>query len=266
MNVLWKNLFDPANAFYLPNLIQNGDPSLGQPSLDPFKPGGTSAPLALNGMPTGVANSACVNSKYRPNPIAAATPTVQLENVQATGLRAVSAGGPLVYSTTDPIVTAVFQIGTLDGVSVPLVITQNDTTKANFNFYLQCCVPTSEGSTQCSTTQFPATSPGAFNATIQAGTITAVLGLTFPPSGPPTVTVLNVAVAVAVSDISIQLVSVDDPNVQPWARGLAQTAIDKGVASGAFVDGVNSYLKSAAVTAQVASVLNQLLAKLYPSS
>ncbi len=93
-----------------------------------------------------------------------------------------------------------------------------------------------------------------------------MLGLTFPPSGPPTVTVLNVAVAVAVSDISIQLVSVDDPNVQPWARGLAQTAIDKGVASGAFVDGVNSYLKSAAVTAQVASVLNQLLAKLYPSS
>lgn len=265
INKLWNSLFDPTSPVYLPNLLQNGDPSLNLPVNDPLTPSGVSQPVDLTGTPADVANSACTSTRYPILPIASATPQVQLMNVKATGLRAVSSGGPLTYSPTAPLVTGVLQFGSLAGQPIPLVLSQNDPAQPNFSFHVSCCVPVSQGSTTCSATQFPANASGAFTATLTSVAISTQLQVNIPPGSSLSiqVTVTEVAVTLDPSDITIEVV----PSGLPaWAQGLAQNAVDTGVASGAFLNGINAYLKSPYVTQSVAALLNKLLAGLLPSA
>ena len=256
-NAVWSSLFNSGSSFYLPNLIVHGDPTDNLPVYDPLAPSGVSQPVPLTGLPPDVANTACTSLQYPILPIASATPAIRLMNVKVTGLRAVASAGPLAFSTTDPTLTAVVNVGNLQGQAIPLVLAQNDSAQPNFSFFVPCCVPVSAGSTQCSSTTFSANASGAFTASVTSATITVVIQVNFPPGGSISISVLSVTVSADPADITI---SVDPSNLPGWAVAMAQSAVNQGIASGAFINGMNAFMNSANVVGNITTLVNKMLA------
>lgn len=255
--LLWKRLFDASseNPIYLPRIIRDGYLKWGLPSYDPARPDGTSAPVEIPNVPNAIGDSACARDDMKFPPICSAKPTLRLLNILFTNLSVVQPVS-LSFSDTEPVFTAVIGVGT---AAQPFTLATNDTAKPNFLFEIGCCEPVSPGSRDCADKHWTADASGTFVAKAHDATITLTIQLNTSEGGPLTITVRGIGVKADPNAIAIDF-NVDG---QPtWVQQLAQMAVNQGTASGAMVQGMQTFLNQRDVLENVEKLVNEALKNL----
>lgn len=256
LTLLWRRLFEPSSPIYLPNIIKNGDPSLGLPSYDPASFANPGQQFLIPGVPHGVSDSAC-SSDVPISPIATADPQLQLLNLQLIGLSEMIPQA-LSFAPNNPQFTATVSVGTQ---AIPFVMTTDITQQPNFTFSVACCEPVNPTSRQCSATTQPwtADAQGNFSATLYAIQISLTSQLNTPSNSPPSITILNISVNVPPSQINLTF-NVD--NLDSWAQQMAQFAVQQGVVSGSLVQAVQMFLNQDSVRGDIEQLINDQLKKI----
>lgn len=254
LTTLWNRLFDadPSNPIYLPRIIRDGYPKWGLPSYDPARPGGTSAPIVIPGVPDDVTDSACARSDMRFPPIGASDPALQLLNIVFTNL-SVMHKISLTFSDTDPVFTALVGVGTTDE---PFTLAANDRDQPNYLFQIGCCEPTSLESRHCGDKRWTADASGQFVAKGHDATISLTVQLNTSGTDPLTIKVIGIEVGADPKAVTIDF----DVHGQPqWVQDLAQIALNEGVGNGALIQGLQSFLNQPAVIEDIEKLVNEAL-------
>lgn len=255
---LWKRLFadEPDNPVYLPRIIKDGYPAWGLPSYDPATPGGVSDPIPVLNVPQDVADSACITTLPVP-PIATGYPMLQLQNTKFTNLSAMRSVD-LSFSATEPQFTAIVLVGSSDR---PFTLATNDSAQPNYGFQVGCCEPVSPTSRDCSDDPPPWTARawGNFTATAHDAELSATIRLNVPQTGPMTVTMVRIDVAVDAGNVAVDF---DVRNLPEWAQQMAQIAVNEGVGNNALVDGLQTFLNSRDVLEHLETLINNELERI----
>lgn len=251
---LWDRLFDdePTNPIYLPRVIRDGYPKWGLPSYDPARPGGTSAPIEIPGVPDDVSDSACARTDMRYPPVSSGAPKLQLLNILFTNL-SVMHRVSLTFSDSDPVFTAEVGVGTTDD---PFTLAPDDASEPNYLFQIGCCEPESLTSRKCSDRHWTADAAGTFVAKGHDATVALTVELHTSGTQPLSISVLGIEI-----DADPKAVTVDfDVRGQPqWVQDLAQIALNEGVGNGALVQGLQSFLNQPNVIADIEKLANEAL-------
>lgn len=258
IRTLWTRLFDdqPSNPIYLPRIIRDGYPEWGLPSYDPARPGGTSAPIVINGVPDDVADTACIRDDVEFPPIAVAAPTLQLLNEVFTNL-SVMRPVSLTFSDSAPQFTVVVAVGT---EGAPFTLAAADPEQPNFLFNVPCCEPVDASSRKCGPrARWSANASGQFVARAHEGVLTATIGLHTATGKPLSVSVEGVTVDVPQKNATVDT---DVKGLPQWAQDMVQIAVNEGIASGAIVRGLETFLNQPNVVADLEKLINDALAKL----
>ena len=255
IQTLWKRLFDAAsdNALYLPRIIRDGYPKWNLPSYDPARPGGTSQPFAIPGVPTEVSDSACMRPEFPIPPVATSAPQLQLQNVLFEHL-GVMTPNALTFSDTDPIFTAVVNVGSSEK---PFTLTVNVDGTPNFLFHIACCEPVAPNKRDCGEHRWTADASGGFLAKAHDALVSATIRLVTEGTGPLSVKIEGIGVSVPdLHNITVDFFVAGQPQ---WVQDLAQIAVNEGVGSGALVTGLQTFLNSADVIGNIETLVNNAL-------
>lgn len=257
IQTLWKRLFDASadNPIFLPRVIKNGYPSWDLPSYDPATPEGTSDPIPIGGVPADVADSACLNPDMPIVPIATTVPKLQLQNVMFTNLSVMSPRS-LTFSDSEPLFTAVVGVGAADQ---PFTLKTNKEGTPNFLFQIGCCEPESATSRKCGDRYSPwtADASGGFVAKAHDGEVSVTIRLNTAGGGPLTVKIEGVGVSVP--DPKNVTVDFEISSAEKWVQQMAEIAVNQGVGMGAIVQGLQSFLNSPDVIANIETLVNNAL-------
>jgi hypothetical protein len=254
ISMLWKRLFDAAasNPIYLPRVIRDGYPKWGLPSYDPARPGGTSPPVEISGVPQEVADSACARTDVEYPPIATTKPALALQNVLMTNLselRQISLG----FSDTAPYFIAAVGVGSVER---PFTLSANEATVPNFLFQVGCCEPDGPDSRTCSARRWNADAEGQFVVKTTGGQITLTVQLNTQRSQPLSITVISIGVKADPSTVSVEFDIAEKPK---WVQEVAEIAVNEGVGSGALVSGLQTFLNSPNVIGDIEKLVNEAL-------
>jgi hypothetical protein len=119
LNKLWAGFFDPSSGLYLPNILLNGDPSLGISSADPYNAKG---PYDYKNvaLPSNLQSGVCKVKDILGSPTA--NPDLILQNAQLVGVHAIEKNGDLLFYKDTPQFEAKVNFGTLKKVKIPIDI------------------------------------------------------------------------------------------------------------------------------------------------
>ncbi|MDG5490530.1 hypothetical protein [Psychroserpens sp. SPM9] len=254
---IWKQLFNPNSSLYLPNIIKNGDPSLGLPSYDPATFTGKSKPFIISGVDPSVISQACTDTTS-PIPPVGSEPTLALGDVLLHNLSNMSSGN-MTFATDAPNVTIDVTVGTEE---TPFILEEVNATDPNFFFNVKCCDPESTGSQKCNKS-WSTSAHGQFQANVSAFNITLESKLNTPNGAPPTITILNIVLKVLPKDIDLNF---NVASLPKWAQTLAKIAVQQGVNTNAIADVIQSFLNQPSVEGHIEKLINAQLAKIWGQS
>ena len=255
VRTLWKRLFDPSASIYLPRIITDGYPEWGLPSYDPARPGGTSPPFAIDGVPQDVADSACLRPDVPYLPVATARPTLSLANIEFRNL-SVMTPASLTFSDSEPTLTAVVSVGSPDQ---RFTLGPNDKARPNYFFGVPCCEPVDDKTRECSEEHWNADVSGQFTGTTYEAVVALTLRLNVAKDKPLTVSILSLGVDAPPERIDVDF---DVQGLPEWAQLMAQIAVNEGVASGALLRAFETFLNSPDVKQNVETLVNNALKRL----
>ena len=255
LRTVWKRLFsdERSNPIYLPRIIKDGYPDWGLPSYDPAWPSGISEPSPMQGVPQDVADSACT-ADYPISPIATSVPTLTLMNVMFSNLSVMNPVD-LTFSDTDPDLTATVKVGTTDR---RFKLTAAEVKAQNFFFQVNCCEPRDLDSRVCTEERWTVDAGGQFTACAHDAVISATLRVNLHGDQPATVTVLAIEVTADPSKVEVEFV-ID--NAVEWAKGMAEIAVNEGIADGSVVRSLEVFLNSPEVKGHLETLINKELAR-----
>ncbi|MBX2828929.1 MAG: hypothetical protein KTR22_12255 [Flavobacteriaceae bacterium] len=254
LKTIWKNLFDPSSSLYLPHIIKNGDPSLGLPIYDPTTVNGKSKPFPIKNVDSSVVSQACTDSQS-PIPPKGSAPTLALGDVKMLNLSNMSPVS-ISFAPNTPQLTIAVTVGT---AATPFTL-EYDGTNPNFYFEVQCCEPVSVGSSKCNK-NWTTSANGQFTAKVTKFDISATATLNTPPTVPtPTITINDIDLSVAPSDIDLNF---NVASLPKWAQSLAKIAVQQGVNNNAIQGVIEMFLNQPSVKGDIEKLINDQLAKIW---
>jgi hypothetical protein len=255
VRTLWKTLFDPGAQIYLPRVIRDGYAPWGLPSYDPARPGGTSPPAPVLGVPNELADSACMRHDVPFLPIATGPPALSLTNIEFRNLSAMSPVS-LTFSDTEPSFTGVVSIGS---AGERFTLEASDKGKPNFLFGIHCCEPVADESRVCSDLRWKADASGQFIGTAYNALVALTVRLNVVRDQPLTVTLVSAGVTAPPDRLEVDF----DVHGLPKAWVLmAEVAVNGGIANGEIVKAFETFLNSADVKKYVETLVNNALKRL----
>ncbi len=295
---LWKQAFTPDSGFYLPHIIADGSTTLGIPSYDPAQLDGKLAKVRVP-IPGGDEEYLNIACKVLAGPrfIATGDLYLTLEDLLVVGLHAITqpatASHGLTFAGSQPEITTVAELGSLDGQEIPILLAPQDwnaqcvpdwqsclgiwkscvknrvkacldeSQSPTYQLEVACCQPAKGAKTCGPAKPHPVKITGPFLGVVSHAQLSTVNQVTGSPGGRLAISIESIDLKIpATSDLKLEI---DIDGKASSLRPLVQLIVDEGIVKGEVPKVLNGFLNSEEVKHALSKALTEEVNKWPPS-